>query len=623
MKKISITVDGAGSVSPIGGSAGFYGEHLVTELEITLSGTFSENCEYYKMNIDGYVSGRLTPTDGKISYTLPQSVLRPPAINCQVIGYKMVDDVPVMVVRSSPFALTVEISPCGKSPEIIADALEPLEIALAECGNTVAASKQLLEDISGAQSAVHKELNDLKDETVSYASTAVDCVNKTMASAASAANSASAAANSASEAAASAASAASSAASVNPNNYYKKSETYSKTEVNKQFAARSSANSADDSSVRFSQCLWNKGHDDGTDSYVTVDDAKPANDVYLWSSQKTMSAVEENVTDTINQYKTNEFQYNYAARSSPNSGSASSVASAKGLWVKADDTGESGTAELQDSLKSSDKVLWSSKKTDEEIKKQSNLLCNALKGSKSGSAVQIDDVSPTNGELKVSVASKNLVPYPSYTSRTSNGITATVNSDGSITLNGTNTGTAASTFTLVSKFSLDKIIYTSSGGTFIDSAKTYYVNLTIDTHKDNKWVKTFGNMGNASGTQIDNSEGLYDDGTISLSITKGATVTDFVIKPQLEIGTSRTEYTPHISDLSSVTVKAYETDPTDIKATYTPNEDGTVEGVTAVSPTTTLTTDNSGVVLNCEYNRDINKAFAELQQAIISLGGNI
>ena len=416
---------------------------------------------------------------------------------------------------------------------------------------------------------------------------------------------------------------ASSAASVNPNNYYKKSETYSKTEVNKQFAARSSANSANDSSVRFSQCLWNKGNDDGTDSYVMVDDAKPANDVYLWSSQKTMSAVEENVTDTINRYKTNEFQYNYAARSSPNSGSASSVASAKGLWVKADDTGESGTAELQDSLKSSDKVLWSSKKTDEEIKKQSNLLCNALKGSKSGSAVQIDDVSPTNGELKVSVASKNLVPYPSYTSRTSNGITATVNSDGSITLNGTNTGTAASTFTLVSKFSLDKIIYNYSGGTFIDSAKTYYVNLTIDTHKDNKWVKTFGNMGNASGTQIDNSEGLYDDGTISLSITKGATVTDFVIKPQLEIGTSRTEYTPHISDLSSVTVKAYETDPTDIKATYTPNEDGTVEGVTAISPTTTLTTDNSGVVLNCEYNRDINKAFAELQQAIISLGGNV
>lgn len=278
MKKISITVDGTGSVSLGIGSAGFYGEHLVTELEITLSDTFSENCEYYKMNIDGYVSGRLTPADGKINYTLPQSVLRPPAINCQVIGYKIVDDVPVMVVRSAPFALTVEVSPGGDSPEIIADALEPFEIALAECGNTVAASKKLLEDISGAQSTVREELKSLKDQTVSCASTAVDCVNKTMADAA-------AAAKSASEAAAS-------AASISLDNYYKKSETYSKeqayskTEADKQFAARSSANSADDSSARFSQCLWNKGNDEGTDSYVTVDDTRPANDVYLWSSKK-------------------------------------------------------------------------------------------------------------------------------------------------------------------------------------------------------------------------------------------------------------------------------------------------------------------------------------------------
>lgn len=29
------------------------------------------------------------------------------------------------------------------------------------------------------------------------------------------------------------------------------------------------------------------------------------------------------------------------------------------------------------------------------------------------------------------------------------------------------------------------------------------------------------------------------------------------------------------------------------------------------------------IIIDCEYNRDINKAFAELQQAIISLGGNI
>ena len=58
-------------------------------------------------------------------------------------------------------------------------------------------------------------------------------------------------------------------------------------------------------------------------------------------------------------------------------------------------------------------------------------------------------------------------------------------------------------------------------------------------------------------------------------------------------------------------------------AEYTPSADGTVNGVTSLYPNTTLTTDTDGVIIDCEYNRDINKAFAELQQAIISSGGNV
>lgn len=57
--------------------------------------------------------------------------------------------------------------------------------------------------------------------------------------------------------------------------------------------------------------------------------------------------------------------------------------------------------------------------------------------------------------------------------------------------------------------------------------------------------------------------------------------------------------------------------------TYTPNENGIVEGVTSLYPSMTLTTDTSGVVIDAEYNRDINKAFAELQNAIINLGGTL
>ena len=56
---------------------------------------------------------------------------------------------------------------------------------------------------------------------------------------------------------------------------------------------------------------------------------------------------------------------------------------------------------------------------------------------------------------------------------------------------------------------------------------------------------------------------------------------------------------------------------------YTPNTDGKVNGVASLYPNTALTTDTDGVIIDCEYNRDINKAFAELQAAIISLGGNV
>lgn len=74
---------------------------------------------------------------------------------------------------------------------------------------------------------------------------------------------------------------------------------------------------------------------------------------------------------------------------------------------------------------------------------------------------------------------------------------------------------------------------------------------------------------------------------------------------QVEYGKNATEYEPYICE------------------DYTPTADGTVNGVTSLYPCTNLSTDMDGIVIDCEYNRDINKAFAELQQAIISLGGNV
>ena len=75
---------------------------------------------------------------------------------------------------------------------------------------------------------------------------------------------------------------------------------------------------------------------------------------------------------------------------------------------------------------------------------------------------------------------------------------------------------------------------------------------------------------------------------------------------QIEIGSERTEYEPYVPPVE-----------------YTVEADGSVMGVKSIYPTTTLITDTDGMSLDCVYNRDLNKAFAELYNVIISLGGNI
>ncbi len=71
---------------------------------------------------------------------------------------------------------------------------------------------------------------------------------------------------------------------------------------------------------------------------------------------------------------------------------------------------------------------------------------------------------------------------------------------------------------------------------------------------------------------------------------------------QVELGTTATEYEPYV-------------EPTE----YTPNNDGTVEGVTSLYPNTSLITDTAGAIIDCEYNRDINKAYESLLQRVAAL----
>ena len=257
---------------------------------------------------------------------------------------------------------------------------------------------------------------------------------------------------------------------------------------------------------------------------------------------------------------------------------------------------------------------------------QMNVVENAecLKGSKTDTAILLDDISPVSHEMAVKISSntvtdltavkvkkqgKNLIPFPyrelKLGTSTYNGVNFTVYEDGSILIN----GTAISNTTRYLYNNKTDLLGLKSGITTSVSK-----NASDDTQQANvyfmcNYYDSTGTMHQglvASTTSIgtktitDNWKGLG----IYINIPKGKTLNNLLIKPQLEIGTTATEYEPYSTPIE-----------------YTPTADGKVNGVTSLYPNTTLTTDTDGVIIDCEYYKDIDKAFNELTSAIALSGG--
>lgn len=88
------------------------------------------------------------------------------------------------------------------------------------------------------------------------------------------------------------------------------------------------------------------------------------------------------------------------------------------------------------------------------------------------------------------------------------------------------------------------------------------------------------------------------------ALEEGVTYTATYSNIQLELGTTATDYEPY-----------------DSKTNYTSTSDGTVNGVTSLYPNTTLITDADGVIIDCDYYKDIDKAFNELTTSVALSGG--
>lgn len=150
---------------------------------------------------------------------------------------------------------------------------------------------------------------------------------------------------------------------------------------------------------------------------------------------------------------------------------------------------------------------------------------------------------------------QNLIPYPYYRpdSYTNNGITWTVNEDGSVTANGTATATAHYTV-FIGKLGLEigknyvLTITTVKGQAFLYLANKNKQNINTDIAA----CRTVNNSTLSVIFKYSQTDD-FDRDELGLYIVAGTTLTNCIIKFQLERGTIRHEYQP--TTLSNPTLK--------------------------------------------------------------------
>ena len=222
-----------------------------------------------------------------------------------------------------------------------------------------------------------------------------------------------------------------------------------------------------------------------------------------------------------------------------------------------------------------------------------NNISNAYKGYQSGSEITLTDVSPLEHELKVKVSgreSKNLFKPDDDFIQHFEGLSVEWYEDGRFRLYGSAVGFPS--------HSIGEIQLPAGDYSF--------------SRRPSDWIHDCYLYLNYSDNYIDVPEEgctftLTEDTTVKIGLNiETHDEFDCVFALQLEEGTEVTEYVSPTFGLTSVKVIVKNNDGETV-AEYTPNADGTVDGVKSLYPTTVITTDTDGVTIDCEYNVDLNK----------------
>ena len=195
--------------------------------------------------------------------------------------------------------------------------------------------------------------------------------------------------------------------------------------------------------------------------------------------------------------------------------------------------------------------------------------------------------------VTVTRCGKNILPNVG-TTMTGNGITFTVNADGSVTCNGTATKNAVINLTENYRLPLGTYILRGCPSTGSDTTYRLQTNKIINGEVSTGCV----DVGSSARLNITQECQVYS----YIVVLKDTTVSNITFYPQLlpEAETDTT-YEPYNG------------------TTYTPEADGIVSGIVSVAPTMTLLTDKAGVTIEAEYNQDINAAFDKINDVLETL----
>ncbi len=232
---------------------------------------------------------------------------------------------------------------------------------------------------------------------------------------------------------------------------------------------------------------------------------------------------------------------------------------------------------------------------------------SAIRDTLVGTSVSTSIVSPVTHEVECKVYSENLISFPFREQPASWKGVAFNYENGVITANGTATDNIYLQL-LPNKFKMGAGSYTISGCPKIKGC-------LIQANYDGKWGRY--DSGDGASFAVENElVGLL------VQINKGTTVNNAVFKPKLQLGTSATPFTPYIKDLAGITVTQNPGN-----KTFITGAGGRVSGMKSICPGMSIETDAPNVMIAATYNADtkkfIGKKFEELNNAILSMGGNI